>query len=110
MVNEQGNVVSENKVDGLEGNSFTSEVVEEIVDANGRRSYVVDIKNENNKTVMKQTVRPTIFEVLGEHYFDDEVLEETVDNKGNKKRSILTAQKNTVVVKNLPKIEEQDNE
>lgn len=109
-LNENGQVISEERVDGLEGNNFTAEVAEEIVDTDGRRSYVLDIKNEHNKTVLRQTIRPTIFEVLGENYFDDEALEETVDKMGNKKRSILTGQKNTLVVKTLPRIDEQDND
>lgn len=43
-------------------------------------------------------VRPTITEVLGDKYFDSEVLEELVKEDGSKKRSVLRSMHNTLVV------------
>lgn len=49
----------------------------------------METKNEKKETVASTVVRPTIYEVIGENYFDDEFLEETIDLNGNKKRSLL---------------------
>ena len=56
----------------LTGNNYYSELVKDIIDSEGNRRITIEVKNDRGKTLSSLRLRPTINEVIGENYFDDE--------------------------------------
>lgn len=73
------------------GENMTLHVEEDYVDGTGKRSLVVSVVDSSGRQIAKKTYRPTINEVLGEHYFDD-----LIDNA----EAIIKEQKVTEIKKN----------
>lgn len=76
------------------GENLTIQVEEDQVDANGKRSLIVSVVDSSGKQIAKKTYRPTINEVLGEHYFDD-----LIENAEGiiKEQKVTEIKKNSVV-------------
>ncbi len=54
----------------LLGDGFASEILKDTFDSEGERKITIRTLSERGETINVSTVRPTIYEVIGEHYFD----------------------------------------
>ena len=84
---QEGKIISKMSVSpkDLKGKEFITEISKAEIDDKGERLLTVITKNEKGDEILSQKIRPTIFSVLGEDYFDD------FRNKSKGRNSILTS-------------------
>jgi len=71
--------------------NFSIKIDEETTSVNGQKTLTVTAIDENGIILVKKTYKPTINEVLGEHYFDDIIEDIENDIKNSKLDDIKKA-------------------
>lgn len=80
------------------GENYQTQIINDYIDPEGIRKVTLEVKNDRGQSIAIIKVRPTILEVIGENYFDDEKIDHLKDNEIELKRSGSMVSK----VKKLP--------
>lgn len=100
--NETGQLVlSEELQTDLLVKGYQADIVEEAVDNKGKRKATLIVKNDGGQVIKKISIRPATLQALGEDYLNKlagEVLEEVVDDEGNKCFTIISFTSETEIV------------
>ena len=82
---QQGEIISKMSVASkdFKGKEFITEIENVQIDKKGDKLLTVVTKNEKGEEILSQKIRPTIFSVLGENYFED------FKNKSKGRNSVL---------------------
>ena len=109
---QNGKIISIEEIDPkLMADSYETKIMEEETDKEGLRTVRVETINNRGQTVCSQLIRPTVMGLIGENYFDlENVIEEVVDNDGNRKITVIQPEENGEVVLNNHILEEDQNE